>query len=182
MSDEWYTPARYIEAAREVMSGIDLDPASCEFANQTVKATRYYSQGENGLAKEWYGRVWLNPPFARRQTPGQKTNQGFWISKLLEEYQNGHVTEAILLTTCRPDTSWFPPLWQYPICFCDHKVGFYTPEAGQILQEVSHAHGTLFVYLGPNEHCFIEIFSAFGYIAKAIDSPRALPVRLALWQ
>jgi hypothetical protein len=181
MSDEWYTPSRYVEAAREVMNGIDVDPASCEMANQIIKATKYYTREENGLEHPWHGRIWLNPPFGRRQTPGAKTNQGYWILKLIEEYQAGRVTEAILLTTCRPDTSWFASLWQFSICFTDHKVGFYTPEAGQILQEVSHAHGTLFVYLGPNEHRFLTLFSKFGRIAKAITPLPLHPVSLTLW-
>lgn len=166
-SYEWYTPARYVEAAREVMGSIDLDPASCEFANRSVKAKDYFTKETNGLERLWWGKVWLNPPFHRSQTPGKKTNQGLWIQKLTHQYEYGFVEEAILLTTCRPDTSWFHALWNYTICFCDHKVGFYLPEEGQILQEHSHAHGTLFVYLGSSEPRFIEVFSKFGPIIPA---------------
>ena len=37
-NNEWYTPPVFIEAARAVMGSIDTDPASCETANQNVKA------------------------------------------------------------------------------------------------------------------------------------------------
>jgi hypothetical protein len=40
---EWYTPAEFVEAARAVLGEFDLDPASSERAQQTVKARRYYS-------------------------------------------------------------------------------------------------------------------------------------------
>ena len=180
-TNEWYTPSKYIEAARATMGSIELDPASCAFANETVKAKHYYTAEENGLELPWYGRVWLNPPFGRSQMPGKKMNQGLWIRKLLQEWEMGHVLQAVLLTTCRPDTSWFHPLWQFPICFADHKVGFYLPEEGQILQEHSHAHGTLFVYLGFDEQRFIDIFSRFGRIARAIDTPKAKPISRELW-
>src|SRR5258708_39058797 len=181
-SNEWYTPAKYIEAAREVMGSIDLDPASSDLANETVKARHYYTKEDNGLEQMWFGRTWLNPPFGRIQTPGQKMNQGIWIRKLLKEDQRGHVDQALLLTTCRPDTSWFSALWDFPICFTDHKVGFYLPEEGRILQEHNHGQGTIFVYMGLWEQRFIEVFSKFGRIAKAIDTPKPVPVSLELWE
>ncbi len=181
MSDEWYTPARYVEAARAVMGEIDLDPASCELANRIVKAERIYTKMDNGLSQVWTGRVWLNPPFARRQTPGKKTHQGLWVNKLVQEYLANRVTEAVLLTTCRPDTSWFSQLWDYPICFVDHKVGFYTPQAGKYLQEVAHGHGTLFVYLGPHHQRFLEHFSPFGTIAQRISPVPTMFTTPDLW-
>ena len=62
---ERYTPAQYIEAARRVLGEIDLDPASCEIAQRTVKAVEYFTAKDDGLEQEWHGRVWLNPPYAQ---------------------------------------------------------------------------------------------------------------------
>jgi hypothetical protein len=64
-SAEWYTPAPYIEAAREVLGAIDLDPASSAQANATVRATAFFSKDDDGLARDWSGRAFLNPPYGK---------------------------------------------------------------------------------------------------------------------
>ena len=62
-SDEWYTPPEFIEMARQVMGGIDLDPASNETTQQWIQAETWYGIKDNGLTQHWQGRVWLNPPY-----------------------------------------------------------------------------------------------------------------------
>jgi hypothetical protein len=181
-SNEWYTNSRYIEAARTVMGGIDLDPASTELANQTVKATRYYSIEDDGLKHDWHGRVWLNPPFGRKDAAangfgGGKTIMGIFIKKLIEEYRSGHVTQAILLATAKTDASWFFSLWGYPVCIANHRVIFTRPG----MEPQGHFYGTIFVYLGADETKFIDIFSQFGPIVKQVSRPPAKPRTLDLW-
>jgi len=57
-SNGWYTPEKLVGAARTVLGGIDLDPASSEEANKTVKATRYFTEADDGLSQPWEFDQW----------------------------------------------------------------------------------------------------------------------------
>ena len=63
-SVEHYTPVDVVEAAREVLGAIDLDPASCEEAQKVVRAARWIGLPDDGLAAHstWAGRTFCNPP------------------------------------------------------------------------------------------------------------------------
>lgn len=57
---EWYTPPEIIRALGE----FDLDPCTSHVAyDLNHSATHYYTKEDNGLSKEWFGRIWLNPPY-----------------------------------------------------------------------------------------------------------------------
>ena len=176
LTNEWYTPAKYVEAARQVMGGIDLDPASSSAANLTVKAARYYTKEQNGLVFPWYGRVWLNPPYSalKQETGRTGSREGYakpFIRKLLHEHKRGSVTEAILLVVSDTDAQWFQWLWEYPICFADHKIRFNRPgkpSEGQFF-------GSAFVYFGENEQRFIDVFGKIGTIVRRVSPAREIP-------
>ena len=69
-SVEHYTPAGIVDLARSLMGGIDLDPASCAKANEIIKAARYFTEEMDGLAQDWRGSIWLNPPGGRHPDYG----------------------------------------------------------------------------------------------------------------
>lgn len=156
-SNEWYTPARYVDAAREVMNGIEVDPASCAAANLVVKADRYYTQEQNGLLQDWTSRsLWLNPPFGNNLNG--KSNMAMWATRLIDEYKSGRVKQAILLCMANTEALWFQPLWGYPLCFPCPRVLFHRP--GGKLEH--HIQGTCFVYFGKSTQRFVDIFQKFG--------------------
>lgn len=98
--NEWYTPIEYIEAAREVMGGIDLDPATSPDAQERIKAGSFFTRDDDGLRRDWHGRVWLNPPFAQPAIH-------HFAQKMADEVKAGHVSQAIMLTHNYTDTAWF---------------------------------------------------------------------------
>jgi phage N-6-adenine-methyltransferase len=151
--NEWYTPSRYIEAAKRVMGGVDLDPASSAQANETVRAARYYAIDDDGLAQPWSGRVWMNPPYGGRAAA--------FTARLVEQYDAGNVTAAVLLVSAHTtDTTWFRPLWDHTLCFTDHRINFTSP-----LRDTAHSnHGSVFAYLGPDVAAFRREFQAFGAV------------------
>lgn len=150
--NEWYTPAEYIEAARRVMGSIDLDPASNDYANKTVKATTYYTQDTNGLDKEWFGNVWLNPPYSTTL-----------IKEFVEKLTNSNINQAVVLVNNATDTAWFKMLVEKAaaVVFTSGRIRFEKQDGakGAPLQ------GQAFVYFGENVDRFIEAFERYGWRA-----------------
>jgi len=151
------------------MGHIDLDPASCSVANETVQAATYYSVEDDGLCQQWQGKVWLNPPYSQEHLPRgmHGTNVSVaarWINRLIHEYHQGHVDEAILLVKADPKQRWFAPLWEFFICFATDRILFDRPN----LPPEKHQFGSAFAYLGSNEDKFISVFQQFGTIAKKV--------------
>lgn len=59
-SNEWYTPPSIFTK----LGPFDLDP--CAAVNPIWKiGTVNYNRNDDGLSREWKGRVWLNPPYSR---------------------------------------------------------------------------------------------------------------------
>lgn len=58
--DEWLTPPAIINSLGE----FDLDPCS-PIDRPWPTAKNHFTIEDNGLLKEWSGRVWLNPPYGK---------------------------------------------------------------------------------------------------------------------
>lgn len=161
-SNEWYTPQEYIEAVKEVLGEIDLDPASNSLANQVVKASKFYTIADDGLKHSWDGRVFLNCPYGFNDDG--ESNQAIWSKRLIEQYHLSITKEAILLLNASTASQWFKPLWDYPICFTDHRIKFYSSE------ETSNqpTKDNCFIYFGKQIEKFIQVFSKFGSIVGKI--------------
>lgn len=154
-TNEWYTPVAYLDAARKVLGGIDLDPASCAEANESVQADRFLTKDDDGLRVDWVGRVWLNPPYGRLA--------GDFVTRLVDLHSAGSVTAAVTLVNAHcTDTKWFQSLWDHTLCFTDHRIDFAngTDDRG------GSTHGSVFVYLGPDPGLFATEFASFGAIVR----------------
>lgn len=157
-NNEWYTPPEYIAAARSVMGDIDLDPASSPLANKTVCADVYYTESDNGLSRQWAGRVWMNPPYASDLI-------GKFCEKLADHYVSGDVTQAIVLVNNATETAWFNQLITVSdaVVFTKGRVKFLDMDGNRTGAPLQ---GQAVIYMGDNPDGFLNQFSAFGWGAK----------------
>lgn len=105
-SVEWYTPPALLDAltARFVGPGErwDLDPAADPRAPAWSRARAHFTRDDDGLAREWAGRVWLNPPYG--------TELRKWTGKAVVEVREGRAALVCCLVPARPDTGWWAEL------------------------------------------------------------------------
>jgi len=147
--NEWYTPPFIIETAKSVMGNIDLDPASSRLANEIVGAKEFYTIEDDGIKKDWHGKVWLNPPYSQPD-----------ISNFAKAVTHKKYDEIMILVNNATETDWFRMMADISkvICFINKRVKFIDRDGnpGAPLQ------GQAIMYKGSNIDGFIKKFKENG--------------------
>lgn len=112
--DEWLTP-KYIT---DCLGPFDLDPCSPAERRPWDTAREHWGLDSetpiDGLSKDWYGRVWCNPPYGRETFK--------WMEKLAEHKQ------GIALIFARTETKGFHEhIWQkaHSVFFFKGRIKFW---------------------------------------------------------
>lgn len=98
--DDWETPwwlVKAIERNLTLKHGFDLDPAATSL---TKKGHDYFDEEANGLRHDWYGNVFVNPPYSAISA---------WMKKGYDEAKKGNAN-VTMLVAARTDTRWW---WDY---------------------------------------------------------------------
>ncbi len=112
---EWLTPPDLVKKLGE----FDLDPC-CPVNPPFVHAKSNFTVKDNGLKKEWFGRVFCNPPYDR--------NLYLWLDKL-KKHGNG-----IAVLFARTETKlFFENVWNDAngILFVKGRIKFYHVDGTQ---------------------------------------------------
>ena len=157
---EWYTPEPWPSLCRELMGGIDLDPASCAEANEVVAATQIYTEADDGLSLPWFGRVFHNPPYGLDDDRSSVCAK--WVQYAIEQYRGGAVAELCLIVNAATGTGWFQALWDFPLCFPFSRIRFRTPRG--VPKKNQPTHASTVAYMGPQIEAFERIFRPHGRV------------------
>jgi len=150
---EWYTPPKYIGMVREVLGTIQLDPATSLMAQEWIKAEMFFTKEHDGLAQNWKGKIFLNPPFDDTKK---------WIAKLVEQYDLGNTIEAIALINSNLGYKWYEELWRmFPVCLVKDRIEFICSTGEKKGQA---KRGQTFLYIGDNPDRFSGVFKQIGRI------------------
>lgn len=149
LGDDFYTPIEIVNAAREAMGGIDLDAASHWRANYEHKIPEYFHVHRSAFENDWYGKVWLNPPYGNNKP---------WFDRMMQFIENGAIEQLCMIS----------PVWV-----------FNTQQALPIMKKVSASiilsptpsfwghpsetrngtnHPHMLIYIGNRRESFIKAF------------------------
>jgi hypothetical protein len=158
---EYYTPPELAPAILGVLGRIDLDPACSVLAAKVngLNAVDIFTKETNGLIRQWFGNVYLNPPYGKYKN---RSRTSIWLSKLILEYTAQRVKEAIFLMNVATGAMWFSEIggWNYPICFCYNRIVFIGSDGKRQTQP---QYDNMFLYLGSDFERFKLYFQNTPY-------------------
>ena len=144
----WLTPPSLLSE----LDGFDLDPcAASDRPWDTAKL--HYTKEDDGLAQDWHGRVWLNPPYG----PGMDK----WLKRLAE-----HPDGGIALIFARTETkTFFEWVWERAdaLLFIKGRLKFHKPNGEPALS--ANSPSVLIAY-GKQE---VEVLKNCGIVGKLVE-------------
>ena len=90
-TDEWATPQSFFDQL-DAEYGFEVDVCATP---ENAKCARFYTREQDGLAQEWRGVCWMNPPYGRQI--------GKWVRKAAEATG----ATVVCLIPSRTDTAWW---------------------------------------------------------------------------
>jgi ParB family chromosome partitioning protein len=152
-NSEWYTPRPLVEAVRQVLGTIDMDPCSCAQAQEVVRATTFFSKSDDGLSKDWRGKLFMNPPYSHPLIDR-------FVEKLLQHYDRGDIPAAVALTNNGTETEVIGRLAAAAsaLCFPSPRVKFLNEKG----EQGSPLQGQVLCFLGREPERFVRVFAEFG--------------------
>lgn len=114
--DERGTPREFHRPVAQAVGGFDLDPASG--AEQHPTAETRWTKDDDGLSRQWFGTVWLNPPFTKKDR---------WIRKARSALADDDVDTIVVLLPVDTSAGWFhehvAPAAE-AVCFVEGRLSF----------------------------------------------------------
>ena len=100
-SQDWGTPRFYVDAVRDVLGRIELDP--CSNRHSLVDAAVEYMPPRDGLGETWdYSTIYVNPPYGMNGRYGGRISD--WLAKCAAAHED-HGAEVIALVPVATNTS-----------------------------------------------------------------------------
>lgn len=150
-SVEWYTPKNLVDS----LGVFDLDP--CAPINRLWDTAKtHYNKLDDGLSKDWFGRVWLNPPY---------DSLAAWIQRL-SDHGNG-----IALVFNRTETVYFKEhIWESAtaVLFLYDRIHFFRLNG---ISSRSGAGSVLIAYGDQNADALMNSGISGKFIRLKVEPP-----------
>ena len=93
-TDMWATPQNFFDKL-DAFFRFELDVCA---TSENSKCRKYFTETDDGLKKDWFGTVWMNPPYGREI--------GKWVARAYAQSRL-HGSTIVCLLPARTDTKWW---------------------------------------------------------------------------
>jgi DNA N-6-adenine-methyltransferase (Dam) len=155
--DVWLTPRQLLAQ----LGPFDLDPCAAPEPRPWPTAKTHIALPADGLASEWKGRVWLNPPYHRDLI-------GLWLEKMARHANAGGTGIALIFARTETD-AWQRWVWPFAnaVLFLRGRLEFCLPDGTRVKHNCG-APSALIAY-SEADATFLKASGIRGAVTRFID-------------